>query len=328
MADLTTLYMGLELANPLVASSSGITGRLDGVKRCADSGVGAVVLKSLFEELLAEFAETVDHDLMASEHPEALDYLRADLGMQIGPKHYLAFVTEVKGAVSIPVIASVNCISPKWWTAYAAQLESAGADAIELNIAFFPSDEDPTDIESRYRDIVAEVTGRVSIPVAVKIGPHFTSPLRLAGMLAEAGAAALVLFNRFYPVDINVATGTFESVTSLSTDHELLTPLRWIGALSGRVECDFAATTGVTDAEDIVKCLMAGASVAQTCSVLYKKGPEHIAALVTGLDVWLDVHGHASSDAIRGIARDRAAGGILGRLQYLKALDEAAKYKF
>ena len=328
MADLTTNYMGLELANPLVASSSGITGRLDGVKRCADAGVGAVVLKSLFEELLAEFAETVDHDLMASEHPEALDYLRADLGMQIGPKPYLNFVSEVKSAVSIPVIASVNCVSPQWWTAYAAQLETAGADAIELNIAYFPSDEDTAGIEARYRDIVAEVTGRVSIPVAVKIGPHFTSPLRLAGTLAEAGAAALVLFNRFFPVDVNVATGTFESVTTFSTSQDLQTPLRWIGALSGQVECDFAATTGISNAEDIVKCLMAGATVAQLCSVLYKNGPEHISVLLTDLGDWLDAQGHASSDAITGIARDRAADGILGRLQYLKALDEAAKYEF
>ncbi len=328
MADLTTRYMGLELANPLVISSSGITGSIDGVKRCADAGAGAVVLKSMFEELLAGYALEIDHELLAAEHPEAIDYLRADLGMQIGPQPYLAFIEKAKAAASIPVIASVNCTSPRWWIHYAGQIRDAGADALELNISYFPSlEEDPRDIEQRYVDIVSNIAARVDIPVAVKLGFHFTSPARLCADLVSAGASALVLFNRFFPVDIDIRTGAFEQQTVLSAPQELLVPLRWIGYLSGKLRTDFAVTTGVMDVEGIVKSLMAGATVVQLCSTLYRNGPGYVATLREDLDRWLAGNGHSSVDNIRGKARRVDGEELLTRLQYLKALNESAKYE-
>jgi dihydroorotate dehydrogenase (fumarate) len=331
MANLNTKYMGLELDNPLVVSSSGLTGSVDGVKQCADSGAGAVVLKSMFEELVVSRTANLDLDILESEHPEAAEYVRAELGMQLGPLPYLRFIEDVLRHVDIPVIASVNCISHRWWVPYAEDIQSAGADGLELNISHFPQggDRDIRDIERQYSRIVEEVCSRVNIPVAVKIGPYFTSIDTMVRDLAAAGASAVVLFNRYYSVDVDIERKRFVPAVTFSSPDEIALPLRWIGLLADTVPCDLAASTGIFDGIAVVKALMAGAAVACLSSVLYEKGIAHLAEIRRELEEWLDGHGYASVSEIRGAAGKETGNTevLLHRLQYIKSLDEAAKYE-
>lgn len=327
MANLATTYMGLRLDNPLVVSSSGITGQLSGIQRCADAGAGAVVLKSMFEELIIAASKNLDEMVVASGEgrPEIYDYL--DLGMSLGPLPYLDFIEQVRTKVAIPVIASVNCVSPQQWVPYAQNLQSAGADALELNISHFPSDddEDSRTVEARYVDIVAEVTQQLSIPVAVKIGFHFTSPLALMRDLAAAGARALVLFNRFHSVDVDLDSRRLVSAVRLSSASEQTMPLRWVGLAAERLDCDIAATTGIVDAESVLKMLMVGATVTQVCSCLYRNGTKYLAVLKQDLSAWLDNEGIDSVDSLRGMALRPAEdqADLLTRLQYIADLEEA-----
>ncbi len=332
MADLKTTYMGLELDNPLIAASSGITGGIDGVKKCADAGVGAIVLKSLLEELIIANAEHLEHDMIESEHPEATEYIRAQLGMQLGPKPYLRFIEDARKAASCPVIASVNCVSAKWWAPYAKNIEEAGARGIELNISHFPGEtpESSEEIEKRYCDITAAVADRVSIPVAVKVGTYFTSIANTLECIAGAGAGALVMFNRYYSVDIDIEKKTVVPSMTLSSGQEMTVPLRWIGLLSQRVSCDIAASTGIHNRDGIIKMLMAGATAVQLCSILYRHGPGCIAEMRTLLNHWLDDEGYASVEDIRGaaVSGEENAGMLLKRLQYVKALNDAGSYEY
>lgn len=331
MADLKTRFMGLELANPVIAGSSGLTGSVDGVKRCVDAGAGAVVLKSMFEELIVARNENLERDMIQSEHPEAYEYIRAELGMQLGPRPHLRFIEDVRKSVAVPVIASVNCISSKWWVSYAKNIESAGADAIELNISHFPgAEESSDDVERRYADIVADVAGNVSIPIAAKVGHYFTSVSNLLEAVVAGGAKGLVLFNRLYSVDIDIDKKAVVPSMKLSSPEEMLVPLRWVGLMSGKLHADIAASTGIHDSESIVKMLMAGARATQICSVLYRKGPSYVADLVKGLNDWLDANNYASVNDIRGVALGTDVEGdvMFRRIQYVKALEEAAKYEY
>ena len=332
MADLKTRYMGLELDNPIIAGSSGITGSIDGVRRCADAGAGAVVLKSMLEELIIAQSEDLEHELIQSEHPEAYEYIRAELGMQLGPRPYLKYIEDVKNHVSLPVITSVNCISSKWWIPYAQNIESAGADGLELNISHFPgrTEESSRDIEQRYSDIVAEVTGCISIPVAVKLGYYFTSVCNVIDSVVAAGARAVVLFNRYYAVDVDIDKKSITPGMTLSSPMEMLAPLRWTGLLSPETTCDIAASTGIHDSRSVIKMLMVGAAAVQVCSALYTQGPEYITTLREGIDSWLDEKGYASVADIQSAAvRDAEHTDILlKRLQYVKALEDSAKYEY
>lgn len=331
MADLQTNYLGNTLDNPLVVSSSGITGSIDGIRKCADHGAGAVVLKSMFEEIIIVQSEKLERDLLRSKHPEAYDFLQAQIGMRMGSKPYLKFIEDVRTAVSIPVIASVNCTSSRWWIPYAREIENAGAHALELNIHHFPEPgDDPRDIEQRYADIVGEVTARISIPVAVKLGCLFTSMWRILRSIVDAGAQGLVLFNRFSAADMDLAGRRFSSSVTFSTPQEMNNPLRWIGLVSGEFACDFAASTGIHTGEDALKLLMAGADVIQVCSALYLHGVGVLSGMREHIDSWLDAEGYASVSEIRGIARTSTGyhDTLLKRLQYLSALNDAAEYKF
>jgi dihydroorotate dehydrogenase (fumarate) len=332
MADLKTNYMGLALDCPIVVSSSGVTGSVDGVRKCADAGAGAVVLKSMFEELIVTRAEDLDREIVRSQHPEAYDYVRAEFGMEIGPVPYLKFIEDVKRSVSLPVIASVNCVSSKWWVPYAKDIESAGASAIELNISHFPKDgdRDIRDIEKRYTRITEEVCGQASIPVAVKLAPQFTSLADVVRDIAAAGAKGIVLFNRYYTVDVDIATKRVVPAVTFSSPMELFEVIRWIGLLAWTTPCDFAASTGIHDSAGVIRVLMAGAAVACVCSAIYRNGPGYIADLRSGLDTWLGQNGYSSARDIRGIATrgEGAADVLLHRLQYIKALEEAAKYEY
>jgi dihydroorotate dehydrogenase (fumarate) len=323
MADLSTTYMGLELGNPVVVSSSSLTKSADGVRRCAESGAGAVVLKSLFEEQIEAETRDLEQGPWASWHTEAFDYVRG-MRMELGPSQYLNLIEESKGAVEIPVIASLNCISPRWWTDYARQIEEAGADAIELNISMMPSDPKWTgsEIERLYIEVFEDVRSKVKIPVSVKLGPFFTSVSRMARELDRRGVAALVLFNRFYQVDIR--TDPIQAVPGsiFSTPQEKSLPLRWIALLSDSLGCDLAASTGFHSADDIVKGILAGARAVQVCSALYVNKIEHLKTILEGVRTWMDKHGFSGIDDFRGkVSRERSGQSELyERLQYIKAL--------
>ncbi len=323
MADLSTEYMGLQLRNPLVVSSCNLTNTSEGVRQCADAGAGAVVLKSLFEEQMQADTEELEKYSWVSGHPEAFDYVR-NMGMLTGPREYISLIKAAKSIVSIPVIASLNCVSPKWWTDYAVQIESAGADALELNVSIMPSEPDHTgeEIEKLYFAILEELKTHIEIPIAMKIHPYFTSTARVARELGERGASALVLFNRFYQLDIDVEKLELAPGYRFSSPQEIYLPLRWVTLLAGRVECDLAASTGIHDGESVIKQILAGTSVVQVCSTLYLNGLEQIGRIIEYMQSWMERHGFDSIDQIRGklsqMNSDRPE--LYERLQYIKAL--------
>ncbi len=323
MVDLSTKYMGLALRNPLIVASSSLVNSSEGVRRCAEAGPGAVVLKSLFEEQIQAETEDLEQHCWILGHPEAFEYVRG-VRMSLGPREYLKLVEEAKSMVSIPVIASLNCVSPKWWVSYAKQIVAAGADALELNISVMPSDPDRSskEIEDLYFRIFEEVKSGIEIPIAVKIGPYFTSIARIAGEFSRRGASALVIFNRFYQLDIDIEKLELSPGYRFSSPEEMNLPLRWIALLAGRINCDLAASTGTHDGAGVIKQLLAGASVVQLCSTLYINGIEHIGRILKELETWMEKHGFDSVDQIRGklsqTQSDRPE--LYERLQYIKAL--------
>lgn len=332
MAELKTRYMGIDLDNPLVVSSSGITGRVNGIMRCADAGAGAVVLRSMFEEVILAQSNDLNEQLVNSGpmHPEIYDYMRADIGMRLGPLSYLEFIGKVRKQVTIPVIASINCTSSRWWVPFARRIEAAGADGLELNISHFPgsSREESNYFEKRYAEIVHQVTSQISIPVAAKIGIYFTSLGNVMEDMVAAGAKALVLFNRYHAIDVDLESKQLVPAIKFSSPEELTLPLRWVGLAAQQLNCDIAASTGVHDAKGILKMLMVGATIVQVCSVLYRNGPDYIKELRLGLNTWLDDNGYGSVDDIRGLAMrsSESEQTLLTRLQYVKALEEASEF--
>jgi dihydroorotate dehydrogenase (fumarate) len=323
MVQFSTEYMGLSLSNPLVVASSGLTNTFEGVLNCANGGAGAVVLKSLFEEQMQADTQDLEEHSWILGHPEAFEYVRG-MGMDLGPREYLKLIEESKKAVSIPIIASLNCISPKWWVSYARQIEAAGADGLELNISVMPSSPERTskEIEELHLRIFEEVQGGVGLPIAVKLGPYFTSMARIAEEFSRRGAAALVLFNRFYQLDIDTAKLEITKGYRFSTPEEMNVTLRWIALLAGRTSCDLAASTGIHDGAGAVKQLLAGARVVQLCSTLYINGMNRIGEMLKEIESWMEEHGYSSLDEIRGklsqTESDRPE--LYERLQYIKAL--------
>src|SRR5450432_2383568 len=302
--ELETSYMGLRLRNPLVASPSPLSYTLDGVRRLADAGVGAIVLFSLFEEQLREEAarnaELVDRP--AESFPEAIDYVPAIMKEDVGPRSYLSLLESAVTAVDVPVIASLNGVTPEGWTDYASAMQDAGAAAIELNIYYLPGDPSTPgrDVEQRYVDVLQRVKQAVTVPVAVKLGPYFSSTGEIALRLDEAGADALVLFNRFLQPDIDAETLAVVPGLALSRPVDALVPRTWIALLRGRVGCALAATTGVEDSADVVKYLLAGADVVMTASALLRHGPEYATVLLDGLAAWMTRKG-VTLDDVRGM---------------------------
>jgi dihydroorotate dehydrogenase (fumarate) len=323
MADLSVTYMGLKLANPLIVSSSSLTNTVVKVKRCEDSGAGAVVLKSLFEEQIEAQTEEIEEESWPYPHPEAFDYVR-QMGMRLGQDDYLKLISEAKKSVSIPVIASLNCISPKWWGNYAREIARAGADAIELNIAILPVDPQRSaeDVERTYVRIIEGIRRRVEIPVAAKIGPYFTALPQLARRLSDAGVAALVLFNRFYQMDIDIEKLSLVPGYHLSSPDEIHLPLRWVAVLSGQVGCDIAASTGIHDGTGIIKQLLAGARAVQVCSHLYQKGMDSIGVMLDQLREWMERHHHDKIADFNGkmCMESSEKPEYYERLQYIKVL--------
>jgi len=302
--DLSTDYMGLRLPSPLVASASPLNSDLDNLRTLEANGAGAVVLPSVFEEQIQREQELLDAliDRGAESFGEALSYFPSGASYAYDTANHLALVERAARALAIPVIASLNGTTDSGWVDYARDIEAAGARALELNVFFVPSDPrlSGAEVERRYLEIVTAVTESVTIPVAVKVGPYFSSPGHMAGRLAAAGASGLVLFNRFYQPDIDPATLDLAPSLELSHRDEMRLPLLWIGVLAGQVEASLAATTGVDRPEDVVKYLLAGADVVMTTSALLRHGLGHMRVLVDGLAEWLAARGAASPDAIRG----------------------------
>lgn len=326
MIDLTTKYMGLTLKNPMVVSASPLGEELGSIRRMEDCGAAAVVLPSLFEEQLELESDTLNHFLMqgAESHAEALTYIADTGGYKLGPDGYLEHLRRAKQAVKMPVVGSLNGSSTGGWVGYAKKIEEAGADALELNIYFIPSDPEMTgsQVEQLYVDLVSQVKASVRIPVAVKIGPYFSSLPNTARRLDRAGANALVLFNRFYQPDFDIEKLEVIPNLILSTPHELLLRLNWVAILYGRLTADLAVTGGVHSALDVLKSMMAGARVTMMTSALLRNGIGHLAAVQSELLKWMEEHEYESIYQMQGSLSQRAVANpsAFQRANYVKAL--------
>jgi dihydroorotate dehydrogenase (fumarate) len=329
--ELSTRYLGMALRNPLVASASPLSQTVDGVRRLADAGVGAVVLYSLFEEQLRR--EALENEWLAEagseSFGESLSYFPAAAGEDPGPRRYLSLVERAAGAVDVPVICSLNGTTPGGWSGYARSMQDAGAAAIELNIYYLPGDPHISgrDVEQRHVDVLARVKEAVTLPVAVKLSPYFSSPGEVALRLDEAGADGLVLFNRFLQPDVDVEAFSVEPGVTLSTPQEGRLPRTWIALLRHHVAGSLAATTGVETGEDVVKYLLAGADVVMTASALLRHGVQHAEVLLSGLEDWMTRKGYGSVDEFRGLlsvpmGTDAAQ---YERAGYVSALDSARR---
>jgi dihydroorotate dehydrogenase (fumarate) len=327
MPDLTTIYLGLPLKNPLVASASPLSKRLETVRRLEDAGAAAIVVYSLFEEQITHESLELDHylDFGSHSYAESLSYFPDFAAYNVGPERYLEHLHNLKEAVGIPVIGSLNGVSSGGWVDYAARIQEAGADALELNIYYLPTNPDLSgdQLEQSYLDLIRDVCAQVSIPVAVKLSPFFTSIPSMAKQAVQAGASGLVLFNRFYQPDFDLERLEVVPTIALSTSQDLRLSLRWIAILYGRVKADLALTSGVHTAEDALKAMMAGASVAMLASSLIAHGPEHLSVLLADMRRWMADHEYDSVQQMRGSMSQRAVAdpSAFERANYMKALN-------
>ncbi len=328
MTDLSTEYLGLKLKNPIVAASSGLTGTLEGLLSMEKNGAGAVVMKSIFEEEILlqaekELKEAEQDRMIYSELSETLDYI--DLHIREDKlRKYLKLISDAKKKLTIPVIASVNCVSGEDWTHFAGKMEEAGADALELNIFLNPADFKNKEFEKVYFRIIKKVLDIVKIPVAIKISKYFTRLGLSVKALSETGVAGIVMFNRFYTPDIDIEKMGLASANIFSTPLEQYETLRWIAIMSGRVDCDLAASTGIHTGEDVVKMILAGATVTQLASTLYKNGPDQISRILKRLEKWMmdkefDSPGQFRGTVARMYGDDPAA---FERMQFMKNFSE------
>jgi dihydroorotate dehydrogenase (fumarate) len=324
--DLSTTYLGLTLRTPLVPSASPLSAEIDNIKRMEDAGAAAVVLHSLFEEQLQLERYALHHHLTygTESFAEALTYVPEPPTFHLGPEEYLNHIRRAKEAVDIPIIASLNGASVGGWTDYGLQMQQAGADALELNIYHIPTDMEQSgvEVEATYLDILTAVKSVVSIPVALKLSPFFSSMAYMARRFDAAGADALVLFNRFYQPDIDLETLTVEPHTLLSTPQALRLPLRWIAILYGRVKADLAATGGIHEAQDVLKMLMAGASVTMMCSALLQYGITHLRVVEEEVRAWMEEHEYVSVRQMQGSMSQLhcADASAFERAHYMRAL--------
>jgi dihydroorotate dehydrogenase (fumarate) len=323
MINLSVNYMGLDLRNPLIASSSSLSHSAEGVKRLADAGIGAVVLKSLFEEQILIEIQDLEQSSALSGHPEELDYIRHS-GMTFRSDEYLRIIEKSKEISPVPVIASINCISANAWTEYAKYVEAVGADAIELNIAILPKnpDEDPSAIEKKICDIISSVKHNVNIPVAVKLGPYFTSVSKIARKAREAGASSLVLFNRFYQPDFDIENFEFESRNRYSSPGEMSNTLRWMSILYQQIGCSLVANTGIHDGEAVIKQLLAGATAVEIASTLFINGLAQVSTMINYMTNWMREHDYKNIDDFRGLISQKNSlqPDYFERQQYIRAL--------
>lgn len=320
---LSTSYLGLEIKSPIIAGSSTLTGDVESIKQCAEAGAGAVVLKSIFEEQINSDIRKEEGYTDAELYdyfPEAQEYVNTFMrGSEV--EVYENLIRESKKVVDIPIIASVNCSSEGEWVSIAKELEAAGADAIELNIAIpvFDRDINARNVEMEYVDILKDVEKNLNIPVSVKLGDHFTNISRMAFDLAKAGAKGLVLFNRFYNPDINIEKMKVVPGNSISAPEENHNTLRWISLLRSQgLPCELSATRGVYTAKDVIKQILAGAQSVQVCSTLYRNGIAYIRQMNAEIEEWMNAHGFENVDDFRAIVNKKEDIKVVERLQYLR----------
>jgi dihydroorotate dehydrogenase (fumarate) len=325
--DLSTDYMGLKLKHPIIASSSPLSNTLEGIKLLEDSGASAIVMFSLFEEQIRRENEAFDFFLESGTESfaESLNYFPH---MEIGHKgldDYLNLLRKAGESTDIPLIGSLNGITNEGWIDYAKQIQDAGASALELNIYFIPTDIEmlSTTVEQRYFDIVKTVKNAVSIPVAIKLSPFFSATGNMAKRLDEAGADALVLFNRFYQPDIDLNQLKIDTRTELSTPAEIRLPLLWIAVLYGRIKASLAASRGIHSATEVIKYLLAGADVVMVASVLMKNGPQYLNVLINETESWLNARDYRSLAEVKGVmSRQNVKDpGAYERVNYIKVLE-------
>jgi len=327
MVDLSTTYLGLKLKNPLVASASPLSEKVETVHQLEEAGIAAVVMYSLFEEQVIHESLELDHylDYGTESFAEALTYFPNIGRYSIGSDVYIQHLSQVKKTVKIPIIGSLNGVSTGGWIDYARKIEDAGADALELNIYYLPFDPElsSTELEETYIQLVCNVKARIKIPLAVKISPFFTGMANVCRRLVEAGADGLVLFNRFYQPDFDLEELEIVPNLVLSTSQELRMPLRWIALLYGHVQADFALTTGIHTAEDVLKTMMAGANVAMMASELLKHGPGRVAEILAELEHWMTEHEYESIKQMQGSMSAQAMREphALRRSNYIKVLN-------
>ena len=326
--DLSTTYLGLKLRTPLVAAASPLSEEVDGIKRLEDAGASAVVLYSLFEEQLRQDCQEINRNMTQGTEstPEALSYFPEPAEFNVGPEQYLNHIAKAKEAVKIPVIASLNGSTLGGWTDYAERIEKAGADALELNIYWIPTDPWLTAarIENTYLDILDAVKKRVSIPVAVKLSPFFTNFGNMAKQLDDAGVDGLVLFNRFYQPDIDLESLEVAPNVLFSTPMAMRLPLRWVAMLHGRVKASLAATSGIHRATDVIKMLLVGADVTQLCSVLMRHGVKQLPTIERELVEWLEKHEYESVKQLKGSLSQKNCENPSSyeRAQYMRAISQ------
>ena len=325
--DLSTEYLGLKLKNPLVAAASPLTGNPDTLRQLEDAGASAAVWPSIFEEQIEHEEQEIGrlYDTGAESYAESLGgYLPAMEDYRIGPEAYLTQIEEAKKSISIPIIGSLNGVSKGGWVRYAKMIQDAGADALELNIYFVPTDPQMTsdDVEERYAELVVAVKESLSIPLAVKIGPFFSGLPHFAAKLEKAGAEGLVLFNRFLEPDVDLEELQFRPNLHLSTRNELRLPLRWIAILRDQLQGSLAATSGVHFTEDVIKALLVGADVVMMASVLLQRGPGYLTQMREELENWLEEKEYESVEQLKGsMSRIRCSDpSELERANYMKAL--------
>ena len=327
MPSLETTYLGLPLKNPIIASSCPLTSSLDSARRLEAAGAGAIVVRSIFEEQIRQEVSNLYDALADSGTSAALDYLRADLPMQLGPETYVANLRALRQGLKIPVIASVNCIAADQWIAFARKLQHAGADALEMNVYDVPDDpeEDSAAIEARHVKLVESIRAEVTIPISVKLSPYYTGLMHFARHLNRLGVGAMVLFNRFLQPDIDVDRLELVYQVHLSHPDDLRLPLRWVAILRDRVGCDLALSSGVHDAKAAIKALLAGANAVYLCSALFRKPTGHvITEILQGLEAWMAEHAFATIPDVRGRMRERVLGDRHGfeRAHYVRLVGE------
>lgn len=324
MADIKTNYLGLELTSPIIAGSCGITGSIANLKKLEVSGVGAVVLKSLFEEqIIEEEIKAATQGIYSTFHPESLEYI-TQMSMNFGPEYYLKLIRDAKKEITIPVIASINCISKEYWVEFAKKIEAAGADAIELNISHVTHDieKGADEVTEDYLATFKAVKGGVKIPVSVKMGQNFTNIARMVKLLENYGAAGVVLFNRFYQVDIDIDKLELIPGYVRSSRKDITETIRWVSIVSGKTKLSIAGSRGVADGSDVIKMILAGADAVQTVSALYQKGIDHVAKMNNEILDWMEKKNFNSLSEFQGLLSQKKIANpeAWERQQYIKAL--------
>jgi dihydroorotate dehydrogenase (fumarate) len=326
--DLTTTYLGIKLKNPIVPSASPLSRTLENMKRLEDAGASAIVMYSLFEEQIAHEAAELDHYLEygTESYAEALSYFPKADDYNVGPENYVELLRKAKESLGIPVIGSLNGISVGGWIKYAKHIQEAGADALELNVYYIPTDPKlgSTEVEARYVEVLKAVKSAVTIPIAVKLSPFFSSLANVAHRLVDAGANGLVLFNRFYQPDIDLEQLEVVPGVTLSDSTASRLPMRWVAILHGRIKASLAATGGVHTVHDVLKMLMAGADVTMMCSALLKNGADRIREVLLELREWMLEHEYVSIGQMKGSMSQKAVAdpAAFERANYMKALNK------